>query len=99
MDTIKVTCPGCKCILIVEKKSGKVIEQRRPIIEETTGDRFEDAFLKVKRQKEILEEKFTKAQKKESEKKEKLEKLFKESMQRAQEEGGDEKPHKPIDLD
>jgi uncharacterized Zn finger protein (UPF0148 family) len=99
METITVTCPCCQTILIVERRSGKVVEQRKPILEESTGDRFEDAFLKVKKQKEILEEKFLKARQKESEKKEKLEKLFKESLQRAQEEGPPEKPQKPIDFD
>jgi hypothetical protein len=99
METIIVTCPCCRTILIVERRSGKVVEQRKPIVEESTGDRFEDAFLKVKKQKERLEEKFLEARKKESEKKEKLEKIFKESLERAKEEGPPEKPQRPIDLD
>ena len=98
LEPLKITCPECKCILVIERRQGKILEVRRPLLEDSSGDRFQDAFEKVKRQKEEVEAKFAKAQKKEKEKKEKLEKIFKESLKRAEEEGPAEKPIRDTDL-
>jgi len=98
-ETIKVTCPCCKTILIVDRKEGKILEERRPILEKSSGDRFQDAMKKVRGQKEFLESKVRDTQKRQRERKAKLEKLFEEELKKAQEEGPPEKPLRPIDLD
>jgi hypothetical protein len=99
LDTINVICPECDCILVVDKKNGKVIETRKPIIEESTGDRFLDAFQKVKKSSSIAEEKFRAAREKEKEKMTKLDALFSEKLKEIKENGDTGKPRSPFDLD
>jgi len=98
-EELKITCPCCKTILIVDRK-GKILEERRPILDESTGDRFEDAFQKVRSAKEQAEAKFIEAQRKEKERLSRLESMFNEGMKRAQESGEPvEKPQRDMDLD
>ena len=99
IETIKVTCPDCRCILIVDKKTGEVIEKREPILEESTGDRFEDAFLKVKSAKDRAEEKFRAAQEREKDKKKKLDELFSQKLREVKERGDTGRPDNPLDMD
>lgn len=97
-DTLLVTCPGCSVVLVVDKQTGKVLETRKPIIPETTGDRFEDARLKVLSSKERAEQKFEEARQREHDKKAKMEQFFKEK----QEELKDQpitRPDRPFDND
>lgn len=98
-DTIKVSCPECNSILVVNRKTGEVIEIRKPILEESTGDRFEDAFIKVKKSKEMVEEKFRAAQEKERDKFKKLDALFSEKLKEVQERGESGPPERPFDLE
>ena len=99
METIQVKCPDCQTILIVDRKSGKVVETRKPILEETTGDRFKDAFEKVRRASDRVESKFEEARKKEKNKLERLNAIFDEGLKKAKEEGPVTKPQRDIDLD
>jgi predicted nucleotide-binding protein (sugar kinase/HSP70/actin superfamily) len=100
IETINVCCPECKCIIVVNKKTGEVVEMRKPILEDSTGDRFKDAFEKVKKSPEIVEEKFRAAQEKEKNKFQKLDELFKEKMKEVKEKGEDGlPPERPYDLD
>ncbi len=55
---LKIECPTCKTILIVERSNGKVIEVRKPLVENPSGDRFNDAFEKLKNSKKEIEDKF-----------------------------------------
>lgn len=96
---IEVKCPECETILIVNRKTGKVEEVRKPILEESTGDRFEDAFKKVKQSKDTLEDRFAQAKAREREKAAKLDALFKENLDKAREKGPIEKPEREFDLD
>jgi uncharacterized Zn finger protein (UPF0148 family) len=80
-DLLTVTCPECKTVLIVDRKTGKVVETRKPIIEESTGDRFEDARLKVMTAKERAERLFQEAREREKEKMSRLESLFREKKE------------------
>jgi len=98
-EMIKVTCPECDCILVVNRKTGEVVETRKPILEESTGDRFQDAFLKVKKSKEIAEEKFRAAQEKEKDKFKKLDALFSEKLKEVKEKGESGPPERPFDLE
>lgn len=86
-DFLKVTCPDCKTVLIVRRKNGEVVEVRRPLLEDSTGNRFQDAELKVKREKETIARKFEEAKKREQTKFDRLNALFDENIKRAREEG------------
>ena len=98
-EILKVTCPVCKSVLVIEKKTGKVIETRKPILEESTGDRFKDAFQKVKQSSKIAEEKFKQAREKERDKLKKLDALFSEKLKEVKEKGEIGPPERPFDLD
>lgn len=86
-EFLKVSCPDCKTVLIVRRKDGEVVEVRRPILEDSSGNRFQDAELKVKREKETIARKFEEARKRELNKFERLNALFDENMKRVREEG------------
>ncbi|GAB4318035.1 MAG: hypothetical protein Kow0059_11290 [Candidatus Sumerlaeia bacterium] len=98
IETIKVTCPDCGVELVVNKKTGKVLEVRRPLIEDSTGDRFQDAVIKMRRADEEMERKFQEARRREAEKMKKLDQIFKESLKDAEKEDL-EKPLRDIDLE
>jgi uncharacterized Zn finger protein (UPF0148 family) len=95
----EITCPGCKTILIVRRRDGRVIEVRKPILEDSSGDRFEDAWQKVKRSQSETEKKVEAARERERTKMQRLNQLFKESMEKAGKEGPVKKPEREIDLD
>ena len=98
-DFIEVKCPGCDTVLIVDRRSGKVVETRKQLIEDTTGDRFEDAFKKVKRSKGDVERRVEEAREREKNKMDRLNALFKEGLQKAEKEGPITKPDRELDLD
>lgn len=98
METLSVKCPDCKNILIVDKKTGQVVEVRRPIVEDSTGDRFEDARQRVMTQKERAEKLFEEAREKEKNKFDRLESLFKEKAAEYKDKPI-EKPENPFDRD
>jgi hypothetical protein len=98
-EFFEIACPDCKTILIVRRRDGKIAEQRKPILAESTGDRFEDAFLKVKRSKGEIEKKVEEAREKEKTKMDRLNALFKEGLERTQKEGPIKKPERELDLD
>jgi uncharacterized Zn finger protein (UPF0148 family) len=98
-DFLQITCPDCKTVLIVERRSGKIVEVRRPILEESTGDRFEDAIKKVRERPSAAEKKFRKALENEKSKKAKLDQLFKEKLKQVEESGKEVRPPNPFDFD
>ncbi len=99
IETMNISCPECKCILVINRKTGDVVEVRKPILEESTGDRFKDAFEKVKQSKAVAEEKFQKAREKEKDKYKKLDALFNEKLKEVKEKGDTGPPDRPMDLD
>ncbi len=98
-DFLEVTCPGCKTILIVNRRSGKVVEVRKPILEDSSGDRFEDAYRKVKGSKDEIEKKVEAARERERSKMDRLNQLFKEGLEQAEKEGPIQKPKRDFELD
>jgi len=99
VEPFKIICPGCKTILLIDRTSGKIVEVREPLVDDSSGDRFTDAFKKIKKEREVVEEKFKDFQKKEKEKKKGLEDLFKETLKKAKDSGEEEKPEHPLDFD
>ncbi len=86
-EFLKVTCPDCKTILVIRRKDGEVVEVRKPLLEDSTGDRFQDAELKIRREKETIARKFEEAKRREETKFDRLNALFDENMKKASEEG------------
>lgn len=89
METLNVECPGCGTILVVNRKTGKVLESRKPLLEETerTGDRFEDARKRVEQAGDRIARKVEEARRAEKEKLSRLEALFKERKTEIEETG------------
>ena len=98
-DFLEVKCPGCDTVLIVDRRNGKVVETRKQLIEDSTGDRFEDAFKKVKRSKGEVERRVEEAREREKNKMERLNALFREGLEKAEKEGPITKPDRELDLD
>ena len=96
-DFYQITCPCCNTILVVERRTGKVVEERRPILEQSTGDRYQDALKKVRERGSIAEEKFKKFQAERSTKAAKLDSLFKDTVKKVKESGEEIKPFNPYD--
>ena len=98
-EFIQVACPDCKTILIVRRRDGKLMEVRKPILADSTGDRFEDAQKKVRGEKDAIARKFAEASEREKGKIDRLNALFKEGLDRAKQEGPITKPVNPFDND
>ncbi|MFP4380489.1 MAG: hypothetical protein ACLFUS_08300 [Candidatus Sumerlaeia bacterium] len=96
-EHIKVTCPECKCILIIRRRDGKLLETRKPLLEESTGDRFKDAFQKVKGRSQEVDGKVSQLKKKEEERLKGADDFFKKALERAKKDK--DKPVNPLDYD
>ena len=95
---LEVKCPDCKNVLIVNANDGKVVEVRKPILKDSSGDRFADAERKIREEKETIARKYEEAREKEKSKMDRLNALFDENLKRAREEGPT-RPENPMDLD
>jgi len=98
-DFLEIKCPECEIILIIDKRRGEIVETRKPIISDSTGDRFDDAFKKVKQSRGIVEQKVQNAREREQQKFDRLDAIFKESLEKAGKDGPIEKPDREMDLD
>lgn len=98
-EFFEIPCPECKTIMIIRRRDGKVLEVRKPIIEDSTGDRFEDAFKKVKRSQSEIERKVAEARERERTKMDRLNALFNEGMEQAKKDGPVKPPKRDFDLD
>ena len=96
-ENLKISCPDCEAILIVRRRDGKILEVRKPILAESTGDRFDDAFQKVKGRSKEVNAKVAEAKKREEERLAGADDFFKRALERAKE-SGDEKPVNPMDV-
>lgn len=89
IETLEIKCPGCDTVLIVNRKNGKVLEVRKPLLDkdEATGDRFDDARKRVDQMQERIDQKVEAAKKAEREKLARLDALFKERKSEIEEKG------------
>ncbi len=94
----KVTCPCCDSILIIDRIGGKIIETRKPLVEDSSGDRFADAFLKNKRDKEKRASALDNIADDLEKRKKLSEDIFKASLKDARKDK-DIKPHSIFDAD
>lgn len=94
-EFIKVKCGHCGSILVVRRRDGQLIETREPIVENESGDRFQDAFEKVKARGREVDSKVSQIKRKEAERLKGADEFFKQALERARE--NDEKPVNPMD--
>jgi hypothetical protein len=99
MQYFEIKCPCCNTILVIDRIDGKVIEERRPILELSTGDRFKDALIKSKQQKVTIEKKFKESEKAHKKRSESLQNIFNDSLKKVNESNDKSKPLTPFDYD
>lgn len=99
MKHIKITCPCCNAILIFDRIEEKVVEVRKPILEQSTGDRFRDAFIKSKQQKAEIERKFKDSEEAHQKRSKSLQEIFNKSLKKVKKSGDKSKPETPFGFD
>ena len=99
MQYFEIKCPCCNTLLVIDRINGKVIEERRPILEQSTGDRFKDALIKSKQQKVTIEKKFKESEKAHKKRSESLQNIFNDSLKKVNESNDKSKPLTPFDYD
>jgi hypothetical protein len=98
--TFNITCPECDTILVINRDTGDIVEVRKPLVEDSSGDRFTDALRAHKEHTEKLGSIFKDSISDVSRQEEERRKVFKESLEKAREEGVDDyKELRDIDLD
>lgn len=98
-NTLTVKCPTCHDILIIDRITGEILEVRKPLVAESSGDRFADALKKVKNSSQEAEDQFQKSREAEKNKKKNLDALFEKSLEQAKKEDPKSKPLRGIDLE
>jgi len=98
--TVEVRCPCCKTILVVNSETGEVIEERKALVERTSGDKLRDALRAHaehrKRVAGLFAESVAGVGKKEEERRALFEEKLKQAREKGLEAGGE---LKDIDLD
>ncbi len=98
--TYNITCPCCQTILVVNRDTGKILEERKPLVDDPSGDRFADAMRARKEHADKMKTLFDKSLSSVAEKDEERRSVFEESLKKAREEGADDyRPIRDIDLD
>lgn len=85
INELRIKCPHCNSILIIDRATEKVIEVRVPLVENSSGDRLEDAFKKYEKEKKEAEAKLKESLDYEKQKKEKIEELFEKKLKEIKE--------------
>lgn len=96
-NEIKITCPCCDHILVVDRFKGKVLEVRKPLVEESSGDRLKDAFTKAENDRKKRAAAFDNIKETLERKKKEADDLFKTSLDEAK--NDESKPNSVFDLD
>lgn len=95
---LKIKCPCCDSLLFVDRISGKIIETRKPLVEESSGNRLDDAFEKNRLDKIKRSAVFDDMADNLEKKKKLSEELFKSSLEDAKK-NKSAKPHSIFDAD
>jgi len=98
LRTLNITCPCCDTILVVNKDTGKILEERKPLVEKSSGDRFIDALQAQKDHSNKLSNLFSESISNVSKNEKERQQLFEDSLKEARKEKI-EKPLKDIELD
>ncbi|MCX7847684.1 MAG: hypothetical protein N2595_06630 [bacterium] len=98
--TVQVKCPCCKTVLVVNQETGEVVEERKPLVEKSSGDRLTDALRAHAEHRKKVAGLFSESIAGLSKKEEERRALFEEKLREARERGLDEGTElKDIDLD
>jgi len=95
---LRINCPGCGTVLIVDRISGKILETRKPLVDNSTGDRLKDAFLKAEQDREKRAAAFDNMKEIQEKKRKLAEDIFNASMEDSKNRG-DERPDSIFDAD
>ncbi len=95
---IRIICACCDSVLIIDRVSGKLLECRKPLVEESSGDRLTDAFSKTEQDKEKRNAIFDNMKEIKEKKKKMAEELFKTSLDDAKKDP-DSKPESIFDVE
>ncbi|MBN1899094.1 MAG: hypothetical protein JW827_09975 [Spirochaetes bacterium] len=79
-EYLKIKCPHCESILIIDRHDNKVVEVRKPLVKKSSGDRFQDAFEKYKSDKNETKKKFQENVESMKNKKAKMDEFLKKRM-------------------
>ncbi|HEU4401307.1 MAG TPA: hypothetical protein VFT43_04310 [Candidatus Polarisedimenticolia bacterium] len=93
--SLKVTCPCCDTLLVVDPATGAILREERKRHREHQS--LDEALGQVKAQKKEAEEKLARAMEESRHREEILEKKFQEARKKAAE--NDEPPPRPFDAD
>ena len=93
--SIRVTCPCCETLLVVDPDTGAILREERKIKREHAS--LDDALGSLRSQKKEAAEKLARAMEESKHRQEILEKKFEEARKKAAE--SDEPPPRPFDND
>ena len=94
-DTIRVTCPCCETLLVVDPDTGTILREERKTRREHAS--LDDALGSLRSQKKEAAEKLARAMDEAKHRQEILEKKFEEARKKASE--SDAPPPRPFDND
>ncbi len=94
-NSLKVTCPCCETLLVIDPDSGAILSEERKIKREHQS--LDDALDHVKAQRKEAEEKLSRAMEESRHRQEILEKKFEEARKKAAE--SKTPPPRPFDGD
>jgi len=97
--TIYVNCPFCESLLEVDVASGKVVEKWVNSKKNESEDKMSSALKKLEEAKKRRQDLFQLKKEELKGQKEKTAKDFEKEVQRVKDEGVDERPLRPLDLD
>lgn len=95
---LKIKCPCCESLLFVDRVSGKIIETRKPLVEQSSGNRLDDAFEKNRQDKKSRSTIFDDMAINLEKKKKLSEELFQSSLEDVKKDKN-VKPHSIFDAD
>lgn len=96
---LKISCPDCGVILIVDRITGEIIEVRRPLVKNSSGDRFADSMKKLEIEKAHRQNLFDNIAEEQARKKAVAEQLFNASLKDVKENPDDIRPENIFDRD
>lgn len=98
--TIYINCPFCKGMMELDVANGKIVQSWEHGKETANeGDKIGAALKKLEEAKERRKDLFSKRKEELEDQKKKIIGSFEKEVERAREEGVDEKPLRPFDLD
>ena len=87
---LKIACPDCGTIMIVDRITGEIIETRKKLVDHSSGDRFKDSMKKLDIEKAHRQNMFDNLAEEQAKKKRIAEELFNASLKDVKEKGDDD---------